>query len=439
MRCFFALFVRLRADSCRQERFRTVSGASIYKEKMKFMSEVKRQEKNYILATVVTVAVFCMGQIPGSIDAAISKISTAFNLSSTAGLYVTTVACLVSVAFSILLGFVAGKKIGFKPLLIFCAAIEFIAGVVPFFAENYVVLLILRGLFGIGYGGMQSMENTVAAKLVSPERRAKVLGLGMFFGFGMNCILQFIGGVLADFGWNYVFLNHLLLIIPLVIVIIGCTKLDFTVYDDVPAAEGAAKEESAAASSKLTAPVFMMWILMLFAGCMISPLLIGCSFLSEAINDSATVAGIVAVCFSVGCMIGGLAYPPIYKKLQRGALPLFLIIGAIGLIGSAAARNIVLLCIMIFIGGFGFAMIQSMAMMILTMSVSSSRVAFVSAIMMALFNFGVFLSSTYEELVGKITGDTLYAPIYVGAVIFVIFAVVYFIFTPLKKQEKKAE
>ena len=412
------------------------------------MSEAKRQENNFRLAVLMTVAVFCMGQIPGSIDAAIAKISIAFNLTSTSGMYVSTVACLVGVVFSILLGFIAGKKVGFKPLLFFCATIELVAGVLPFFVDNFVVLLVLRGCFGVGFGGMMSMENTVTAKLITPAKRARILGMGMFFGFGMNCVLQFVGGVLADSGWNYVFLNHLILLIPYVIVIIGCLRLDF---NEVDAAEAAKKEqeeaharESAKAEEKqkkapggLNGPVFQIWVMMLFVGCMISPLLIGVSFLSEELNDSATVAGIAAVCFSVGCMIGGLTYPKIYEKLQRAALPLFLVITAAGLIGSGLSRSVVVLCILCFVSGWGFSMTQSMGMMILTIKTSPERIAFASALMMALFNLGVFFSSTFENIIGRITGDALYTPLYVGAVILVIFAVVYLIFSPLKGRKVK--
>lgn len=149
----------------------------------------KKQESNFKLAMMMTIAIFCMGQIPGSIDAAISKISLAFHLSSTSGMYVTTVSSLVSVAFSILLGFVAGKKIGYKPLLLICATIELVSAIFPFFTNSFIVLILLRGLFGVGFGGMQAMENTIATTLIPEERRASILGLGMFFGFGMNCVL----------------------------------------------------------------------------------------------------------------------------------------------------------------------------------------------------------------------------------------------------------
>ncbi len=399
------------------------------------MSELQRQEKNFMLAAATTIAVFCMGQIPGSIDAAISKITIAFNLSSTSGLYITTIACIVSVAFSILLGFIAGKKIGYRPLILFCATVELITALLPFLANNFVVLIVLRGLFGIGFGGMQSLENTVAATLITPKRRAGILGLGMFFGFGMNCILQFVGGLLADIGWNYVFLNHLLLLIPYAIVVIGCLKLDFTpIEEDFPVAD--AKEESEE-SSRLTLPVFQSWVLMLLVGIFIAPLLVGCSFLSEPINDSATVAGIVAVAFSLGCMVGGLCYSKLFSTLQKLALPVFLVMMVIGLVGCGLARNIPLLCIMIFIAGMSFSLTMSMCMMILTLSTGSKQIAMASAIMMALYNLGMFLATSFEEVVGRITGDSLYMPLYIGAVVLAVFAILYTLVSPLKNENSR--
>ena len=396
------------------------------------MESEKKQLNNYRVAAAVTVAVFCMGQIPGSIDAAISKITDYFHLTSTSGLYVTTIACIVSVVFSTMLGFFAGKKVGFKPLIIFCATVELVSALVPFFAENFVFFIILRGLFGIGFGGMQSLENTVATKLVTPERRAKVLGLGTFFGFGMNCLLQFVGGVLADAGWNYVFLNHLLLIIPYVIILIGLSKVSFEGQDKL---ENNTRSETAA-HKKLNISVFHVWLLILFVGIVIAPLLVGCSFLSAPLNSSATVAGVVAVCFSAGCMIGGVLFPKMQKLLKSWTLTAFLIVTVVGLVGCAMTRSIVILCIMILIGGIGFAATQATLMMILGLSTSSDRIALASAVMMALFNLGMFLSSTYENAIAAITGDALYMPLYIGAGILLVFAIIYSIFSPMRRALK---
>lgn len=368
----------------------------------------------------MTVAVFCMGQIPGSIDAAISKITVFFGLSSTSGLYVTTVASVVSVVFSILLGFIAGKKIGFKPLIFFCATVELISAIAPYFASNFAVVLVLRGLFGIGFGGMQSLENTVAAKLISPQKRASIVGLGTFFGFGMNCILQFIGGLLADMGWNYVFLNHLLLFIPYAIVVIGCMKLDFGGKETPENTAQAAK-----ANTGMPSAIYLMWVLMFIVGVLVAPLLIGCSFLSEPIIASATVAGIVAVCFSVGCMVGGISYSALFNRAPKLALPVYLLVMAVGSFGCAATRNIVVLCVFIFFAGIGFSSVQASCMMILSMTAPAEKIVLSSALMMAMFNLGMFLSSPYESLVGAITGDALYLPLYIGTVVLIVLAVLY--------------
>ena len=72
---------------------------------------------------------------------------------------------------------------------------------------------------------------------------------------------------------------------------------------------------------------------------------------------------------------------------------------------------------------------------ILGKNTSPDKIALASAIMMALFNFGVFLCSSYEEIVGKVTGDALYMPIFIGAGVLAVFTVIYAIFSPMKQKE----
>lgn len=341
-------------------------------------------KKQYLLSCACVIAIFCMGQIPGSIDAAISKITTAFHLSSTTGLYVTTIAALTSVVFSMLVGMIAGKKLGYRKLIYFCAIVEMLGALLP------------------------------------------------FFGFGTNCLLQFIGGILADISWNYVFLNHILLLIPFAILLFLCPDID----SDTEQPEETTTEH-------YSPSVFKMWIMMAFVGIIIAPLLIGCSFLSDAIIPSATIAGIVAIFFSLGCMAGGLSYSKLFKLLKQHSLPFSLVVCLIGVIGCGIVRTIPLLCLMIFIGGMGFSTTQASAMMILGLVSSPAQIAMASAGMMSLFNLGMFLSSPFDAVIGMITGDALYMPLYIGGVILLIFAVVFGIKNPFPEtspsQGKKAE
>lgn len=393
-------------------------------------------KKSYIFALITVLSIFAMGQIAGSIDAAIELIGRNFQLEQSTTMFVSSVAALASVVFGLVVGMIAGKKVSFKAVAFFAGACVLIGGLVPFFVKNYIVLLVFRAIYGIGYGGMMSLQNTFANLTLPKEKQAFALGLGMFVGYGTNCVLQLIGGLLAEMGWNYVFLNNILLLIPFVLLLICCPNIS---GNKEAKDEGKAEKKERASYPPV---IFVMCILMALVGLLISPLLIGCSFLSNNIvPNNTTVAGIVAVCFSLGCMVGGLVYPTLSKKLGRYCFTCFLIIAAIGALGSALATNIVLLCVMIFLGGMGFSTTQSGAMMVTGASVSKSVVAMASSLIMACFNIGMFLCSPFQSMIGSIPGcDQLYVPLYIGAAVFVLGAVFFAIYNPFAtKKAAKVE
>ena len=53
-----------------------------------------------------------------------------------------------------------------------------------------------------------------------------------------------------------------------------------------------------------------------------------------------------------------------------------------------------------------------------------------SALMMSLFNLGMFFSGLFEKFVGVFTGDVLYSPLYIGALAYLVMAVLLFIRSP---------
>lgn len=393
----------------------------------------KAERKKYLFALLSVMAIFSMGQIAGSIDAAIAAIGAHFGLSEATTMYVSSVSAIASVIFGLVVGVIAGKKVSYKAVALFSGVCVLVGGIVPFFATgSFPVLLVFRAIFGIGFGGMMSLENTFAALTLPKEKQAFALGLGMFVGYGTNCILQLIGGPLADISWNFVFLNHLLLIIPFVILLVCCPSIP----KNAPAK---AKEKSEAKEEKASLPpvVFVMCILLALVGLFVAPLLIGCSFLSTRINPSATIAGVVAVCFSLGCMVGGLVYPTLSKMLGRYSFTCFLVIAAVGLIGSALAKNIPLLCVTIFLGGLGFSATQASALMVTGASTSKTKVAMASSMVMACFNLGMFLCSPIQAIIDGAIGNGLVTLLYIGTAVYVVLAVVFAIYNPFgaKKQE----
>lgn len=388
-------------------------------------------KKSYICAFLTVMAIFSMGQVAGSIDAAIAAIGVHFGLSEATTMYVSSVSAIASVIFGLVVGVVAGKKVRYKTIAIFAGACVLVGGLVPFVVKNYAILLVFRAIYGIGFGGMMSLQNTFANLTLPKEKQASALGMGMFVGYGTNCILQFIGGPLADISWNYVFLNTLLLIIPFAILVLCCPNIpnNLSVVHD--------KNESAKKEKNSYPPVvFVMCAMMALVGLFVAPLLIGCSFLSTAINPSATVAGVVAVCFSLGCMVGGLVYPKLSQVFGRYCFTCFLLVAAVGLVGSALATNIPLLCVTIFLSGMGFSTTQAGAMMVTGASVSKSAVAMASSLIMACFNLGMFICSPIQSVIDSTLGNGLKTLLYIGTVVFVIGAAVFAKYNPLAGFEK---
>ncbi|MDO5548821.1 MAG: MFS transporter [Eubacteriales bacterium] len=384
------------------------------------------KSKNYLLFLSV-LSVFAFGNCMGAIDGALSKIAVALEVDHTVALYVGSIPALTSVASSLFLGFVAGKKLPFKACAVCCAVLMIFAGTIPFLAQNFAAILLARGFFGLGLGGMMSLQNPIATKLIPLESRAAILGVGTCIAFLFQCILQLVGGILADVRWNLVFFTHLILLIPLVAMAFLLPKMAL----DPPEA----KQEG---TEKLSATVLVMCVILGVIVMNLAPLLFGSAFYVAALSDSATIASVIAMLFSIGCMIGGLLYPTLYRVLKEKCFAAFLLIGAMGLLISATATSIPLLGIGFFIGGISFASTQTGMMMLIGLLCPPERVAFASALMMVFLNLGAFLCSSWERMIGTITGDSLYAPLLVGAVIFVILAVILFVRSPFPRGRRSA-
>lgn len=382
--------------------------------------------KNTLLYLSV-LSVFAFGNCMGAIDGALSKIADALNVEHTIALYAGSIPALTSMFSSLLLGIVAGKKLPYKITVTVCAALMIVAGVVPFMAQNFATILLTRCFFGLGLGGMMSLQNPIATKLIPEERRASILGLGTCTAFTFQCILQLVGGILADIRWNLVFFTHLILIIPFAFLILRLPEIEL----DPPEAK---QEEKA----KLPMAAILMCIAIGVVTMNLAPLLFGSAFYVAALSDSATVAAIIAMLFSIGCMTGGLIYPQLYKWLKKRSFSAFLAIGAVGLVVSASARTIPVLGIGFFIGGISFASMQAGLMMLLGLICPPERVGFASALMMVFVNLGGFLCSNWELLIGILTGDSLYAPLFVGAVIFILLAIILLVKSPFPREKEMA-
>ena len=163
---------------------------------------------------IAVLAIFSMSQTLGAVDSSLADMAAAFHISFSAALYCSTVASLVAVFSCMLAGVVVGRRLSYRTVALASAILLVVGGVLPMLAGRFAVLLVFRGVFGLGIGGMMSLQTSTATTMVEESARSKILGIGTACAFAMTGILQYVGGVLAREHWNRVFLTHLILLIP---------------------------------------------------------------------------------------------------------------------------------------------------------------------------------------------------------------------------------
>lgn len=116
--------------------------------------------------------------------------------------------------FSYICRFFKTKTIAAVGLLLYVAS-----GSVAFFADNMVLLLILRSLLGISVGLIMPLSTGLLSFYFPPKEQAKLMGLAGAMSQMGGVIATMLAGLLANIAWNYAFLVYLLGLIALTLVL----------------------------------------------------------------------------------------------------------------------------------------------------------------------------------------------------------------------------
>ena len=378
------------------------------------------KQKRSIALEAGILSVFSLSQCLGGITPVIAKIGEAFPfLPSTTIMYVSTIASLTSIPASLIAGQIAGKKMSLRSIAIFSTVLIMVCGCIPAILPAFPVMLLSRALFGFGLGAVSVLGNPLVSAWIDEEKRPAVLGTGTFAAFGGAMILQLFAGALADLRWNYAFLTHALAALPLILMIF-CLPREGKITESPSA--------SAAASGRHI-PGIAILACLLFGFCtlMIAPLLVGSSLLASRLTQSASLMAAVSICYSIGCMLGGMGFGEIYKRTGNRSMSAALILTAVGMAGSAFAGSILLLCIFIALAGLGFGCLMSSVMTVIGSVTEGPSVAAATSFMMVASNVFTFFCSTWMSLIGRLGGDATYMPLKIGAVIYTILAAILFI------------
>lgn len=386
------------------------------------------------IVAIMSIALMAMGF--GAITPAMQSIAAAYpQVPYTTIIYVSTLPTLTLLPASLITGAVAGKRVKFKTLALWGSALFVLSGCAPaFINSNFSYILISRAIFGISLGMIAPLGNAIVFGLYEGDKRASLVGTGTVVMNLGGIILQMLGGTLAGLQWNYSFYSHALGIVSFILILLFLPeppKVEESLNQDQD--KGNKKE-------KLSGKVWVISILFGLINILNYPTMMNMStILVERNIGNAAVAGTVLSLFTVGGMIGGAIFGKVFKLTKRYVIAVGVGLMAAGIISVVIAQNVVIMILGTTLMGIGFSIIMPSLFMIIGMIVSPTQNAFAISLLTAISNFAGFLSTYWIYTIKFITGDGIYIPIIIEAIIFVVATIIFLFVNPIPKSKQVNE
>ena len=131
----------------------------------------------------------------------------------------STLPSLLSVPTTLICGRKLAHGTSYRLAAMLGIAIMLVGGIAPAFTENFYMLLVWRGLFGIGDGMLRPISMPVLMSYFTGPRMTAQAGLNTVFINLGAIVFQMLGGVTCThFGWRATFLIYLLVLPSLLLV-----------------------------------------------------------------------------------------------------------------------------------------------------------------------------------------------------------------------------
>ncbi|MBQ7737239.1 MAG: MFS transporter [Oscillospiraceae bacterium] len=308
---------------------------------------------------------------------------------------ISTIPSIVSMIVMMLIGFVAGRKIGYRPIMIVGYCLMLIGGVVPYFCKTISSILFFRGILGAGAGCL-GVRNALIIRSVGTEKSGWFIGLGAVSLNLANMVMQPLCGRLADIRWNVSFLIYLILIVIIVLLTAFLKEPEKETDMEVKAEKGKLRD--------INPKVFVLIAAQLISTLAIYPVNSGIStFVVEKGLGTAALAGTMLSCFTAGTLVTNALLQPINNILKNKVLSVGFTLVTIGVAVILFVPKTVTVGLGMFLVGMGFSMFLSSVHIICGRIATPSTLALSSSLVLAANQAAIFLSSywitAYRSLV----------------------------------------
>ena len=334
-----------------------------------------------------------------------------------------TIQYLLIMVGSLMIGWLT-TKISKKKIVLSGLLIIGICGIMPFFSENFWILVLSRILIGFGFGITGPMNTAIAAELIPEEERAGYMGLHVV-GMGIGTMVgSMLGGMLA--GWSY--RNYYLVYLIPFIAMAGVQML---LVETPPI-----KTEKAS-DMKLNKIIYLIsfasFVHTLFINAYSTNIGI---YIAENISNNPGLAGMVTSVNAAFALVTGMCFSKISAKLKNFTLPFSILTAAVGYGIVLTVHGMVGVLIVSALCGVSLSCFMAIGAYLLSISVEQEAVAKAGGVFSIFGGIGgliapIFMGNTAKLTLGENTANNQFVIAFFGMLIFGVIAAV------VKKKENK--
>lgn len=302
------------------------------------VEELKKSNKHNWKLKIGILGISLFLQVAGSNLAAIPMIAKSFPKES-----VTSIQALFTIpSFTIMLFILFSnaviKWVGKRNTVIIGMIATTIGGVMPFFINNFPLIVFSRLLVGAGIGLFTSLAVSLIGDCFSGDEQKTLIGIQGAMGTLGNSACTFISGLLLGINWQTTFLYMLLVIPFLILFMMGYTrKMEKQTTVEKNDTKANTKEKShAKIPGRIYIAFFMLFLY--FSAFMVEATASALVIQQNQLANQGVLSTEIAVAGLIGAVIS-MGYSRIYKLFHNYTPVITTICGALGFIVCSQASN----------------------------------------------------------------------------------------------------
>ncbi len=394
-----------------------------------------------IMNTLAIMSIFMISSSMAAVNPALQNMTIAFpNVAVSTIRLAATIPSISALIMMFVVAAIAGKIISYKNIAIIGILFMTVGGLVPLFVINSIYLIICSRLFfGIGLGCI-GIRNAIILRTYEERKKATMVGISSFTLSISMIVLTLIAGFLADIKWNYAFAVYGFCLVTFLLVSFFLKiPEDSMIHTDID------NVEEKRGKSKIPGAAFTFAVLQFFVTMTAYPVLTTIStFLAIKNLGTAAVAGTVISIFGIGGILIGLIFGKIFHIFKKWAVSIFsfsILFGIALILWGGNSGNLIIIFIGAFICGIGYCAVPSTMTTYAGLVTDNKTVAGSTMLLLAVVQLGVFASTYYITLSGKLfsfMGSEVEGTYLASMIMLAIIAIVFVVFK-LAPKEKTQE